>query len=100
MIKHSEINPLNVFGLRRVSHCPPHFEEVLFDLYVHEKYLTDWIYENLAGRFYMGQRTVFRQPNEADKLTFIQTVAAFENASEATYFSMFLPQLNVSAWAL
>jgi hypothetical protein len=99
MLKHGEANPLNIYGLRRLNYCPPHFEEVLFDLYVHEKYLTDWIYENLEGRFYMGQRTVVRPPNEADKPTFIQTVVAFENASEATYFSMFLPQLNVHGWA-
>ena len=47
----------------------------------------------------MGQRAVVRPPNEADRPTFIQTVVAFENASEATYFSMFLPQLNVHGWA-
>jgi hypothetical protein len=99
MIKHGEVNPLNVFGLRKVDHCPPHFERVFFDLYVHEKFLTDWIYENLAGRFYIGQ-IACRDQFDASKPTVIRTIAAFEIASEASYFSMFLPQLNVSAWAL
>jgi hypothetical protein len=97
MLKHGEANPLNVFGLRQLTHCPPHFERVQFDLYVHEKYLTDWIYENLEGRFYMGPIDI-TQPNNGP--TFRQTLVAFEQANEATYFSMFLPQLNVSGWAL
>jgi hypothetical protein len=43
MLKYGEINPLNVFGLRRVEHCPPHFEQVHFNLHVNDKKITDWI---------------------------------------------------------
>jgi hypothetical protein len=91
MLKHGEANPLNIFGLRQLTHCPPHFERVQFDLRTNEKNLTDWIYENLESRFYIGQIDV-TQPN--NRPTFRQTIVAFENASEASYFSMFLPQIN------
>ena len=49
-----DINPLNVFGLRRVEHRPPHFETLTFDLRTVEKNITDWVFENLHGRFYFG----------------------------------------------
>lgn len=93
MLKHGEINPLNVHGLRTVSWCPPHFEPVQFDLQVSEKTITDWIYENLEGRFYIGNVDVI-QPN--NRPTFRQCLVAFEHPSEATYFSLFLPQINVN----
>jgi hypothetical protein len=94
MLKHGEANPLNIFGLRQLSHCPPHFERVQFDLYTGGKAITDWIYENLEGRFYMGQATVSSSISVGSSV--VQTVVAFEQASEATYFSMFLPQINQS----
>ena len=91
MLKHGEVNPLNVFGLRQLTHCPPHFERVQFDLSSSEKDITDWIYENLQGRFYIGSVDV-RQPD--NRPTFRQALVAFEQASEASYFSLFLPQIN------
>lgn len=91
MLKHGEANPLNIFGLRQLTHCPPHFERVQFDLRTGEKSITDWIYENLEGRFYFGQIDV-TQPN--NRPTFRQCLVAFEFPSEATYFSMFLAQIN------
>lgn len=95
MLKYGEINPLNVFNLRQLSHCPPHFECVQFDLNTTEKVITNWIYENLSGRFYVGFIDVSQPPNH---VTFRQTIVAFENASEASYFSMFLPQINNSTF--
>jgi hypothetical protein len=56
-----------------------------------EKDITDWIYENLQGRFYIGSVDV-RQPDS--RPTFRQALVAFENGSEASYFSLFLPQIN------
>lgn len=93
MLKHGEANPLNIFGLRQLTHCPPHFERVQFDLRTSEKTLTDWIYENLEGRFYIGVVDVAR--SRTNNITARQQVVAFENASESSYFSLFLPQLNV-----
>jgi hypothetical protein len=92
MLKHNEVNPLNVHGLRELTHCPPHFECVQFDLYTNDKSITNWIYENLEGRFYMGQLTV--APSSTSKPSTIQTVVAFEIPSEASYFSLCLPQIN------
>ena len=89
VLKHGEVNPLNVFGLRKLEHCPPHFEQVTFWPNVNEKHVSDWIYENLSGRFYVGYRDI--QTNRALER---HIVAAFENASEASYFSLFLPQIN------
>jgi len=93
MLKHGEANPLNIWGLRQLTHCPPHFEQVQFDLRTSEKALTDWIYENLEGRFYIGVVDVAQTPG--GKILSRQQLVAFETASEATYFSMFLPQINV-----
>lgn len=90
MLKHGEVNPLNVFGLRRLDHSPPHFEQVVFDNYVSDKIVSDWIYENLAGRFYVGFHDV--NPNGAQYQR--QMVVGFELPSEASYFSLFLPQIN------
>ena len=34
MIKNGEVNPLNVVGLRQLSHCPAHFETIAFDFLI------------------------------------------------------------------
>lgn len=90
MLKHNEPNPLNVHGLRQLSHCPPHFTPVMFDLAVTDKDLVDWLYENLEGRFYSGQIDVKQDSGVIAR----QHCIAFELASEASYFALFLPQLN------
>ena len=90
MLKHGEINPLNVFGLRRLEHCPPHFQKVTFPLQVQEKKITDWIYENLEGRFWFDDS--FNQ-NSENSFIFDKCVA-FENVSEASYFSLVLDKIN------
>ena len=90
MLKHSEINPLNVFGLRQTIKCPPHFEKVVFESYVNDKLLSDWIYENLQGRFFIGHQDII----ENGYVVKNHTLVAFENPSEASYFSLFLPQIN------
>ena len=90
MLKHNEPNPLNVHGLRQLGHCPPHFTSVIFDLAVQEKDLVDWLYENLEGRFYSGQIDVKQESGVIAR----QHCIAFELASEASYFALFLPQLN------
>ena len=94
MLKLGEANPLAVFGLRRVEHCPPHFTPVDFDIYVNEKIISDWIYENLSGRFYYGY-SYNHIPNPASKIRVnAQRRAAFELPSEASYFSLLLDTIN------
>ena len=92
MLKHSEVNPLNVHQLRRVYHCPPHFEQVTFSPYITEKQVTDWLYENLTGRFYIGLVDVSRTPG--GKVIDRDMLVAFELPSEASYFSLMLADLN------
>lgn len=85
-----EINPLNVFGLRRVEHCPPHFERVTFDLRVPERDIANWIYANLDGRFYFGEHYYIDDQERVQKTWQV----AFEAHSEASYFALFLDQIN------
>ena len=90
MLKHGEINPLNVFGLRELSHCPPHFYPVKFELKTQEKNIKDWIYENLEGRFWIGDVYELNSNNSAE----MQKCVAFENHAESSYFSLFLDKFN------
>jgi hypothetical protein len=90
MLKHDEVNPLNVFGLRRVEHCPPHFVCFTFDLRVTDKQITDWVYENLAGRFFFGDHYSL---DSKDHIAMCKCLA-FEEPSELTYFGLFVDQLN------
>ena len=94
MLIHGEVNPLNVFGLRRLEHCPPHFEKVLFDLKCDIKVVSDWIYAKLEGRFYLGDYSYSN-----DGVFTIQTLAAFERASEASYLGLILDQINKSPYS-
>ena len=101
MLKFKEPNFLAVNGLRRVeSHRPPHFEPVFFDLYVHIKVITDWIFENLEGRFYVGphvsekavdRETTYGQYASNNTITY---VAGFEEPSEASYFALMLGNIQ------
>ena len=92
-----DINPLNVHNLRRVEHCPPHFYRVIFDLSTDEKRITDWVYHNLTGRFYFGD--YFSVSDTGHKT--MSKLLGFENHSEATYFGLFIDQINcntVEVW--
>lgn len=91
MIKFGQPNPLNVFGLRQLDTNPPHFTGVPFELKASNKQITDWIWENLEGRFWFGDHY------EVDQNGAVQMIkmASFERASEASYFALVLPDLNV-----
>jgi len=101
MLKHGEVNPLNVYGLRQLDHCPPHFEKVYFKCHTFDKTITDWIYENLEGRFWFGA-PVQRPPKpESDSWQDITSLlasekcAAFELHEEATVFLLMLGKINI-----
>ena len=97
MLKHGEVNPLNVFGLRQMTYCPPHFEQITFDLRTSMKDIADWIYENLSGRFYLGDTFI---TNPETGAAIMQKVAAFERPEEASYFGLFLPNINVHEYTV
>lgn len=92
MLQLGEVNPLAVFGIRQLEHCPPHFTVVDFDIRTHEKAISDWIWTNLSGRFYVGNR--FVKSAESDRKVTMVFCAAFEIPSEASYFSLLLDQIN------
>ena len=96
MLKHGEVNPLNVFGLRELQHCPPHFQKVSFELRTNVKDIKNWVYENLSGRFWFGEQYVELTHGKLS----IDKCIAFENHSEASYFSLMLDQINQNDWLL
>jgi len=89
------VNPLAVFGLRRVDHCPAHFTQFAFDLNTHDKVVTDWIYENLTGRFFYGDYYFIHESNGKVGM---RKCAAFEQAGEASYFALQLDTFNKNSW--
>ena len=90
MLKHGEVNPLNVHGLRRLDHCPPHFTKVQFDLRVREKQISDWIHENLEGRFWFGDNYYKTDSGSSA----VNQSVGFELSEEASYFLLLLDQIN------
>lgn len=90
MLKNGEPNPLNVHQLRQVNHLPPHFEQVVVTLpKVTIKNISDWLYEHLQGRFYIGNIDLVDEQGKVDR----KIVVAFELHREASYFGLALPNL-------
>jgi hypothetical protein len=87
-----EVNPLEVLGMRRINHCPPHFFPVSFELRVNEKEILDWIYTNSSSRFYFGDMYHY---DSNEKIGFSK-VAAFESPGEASFFALVLDAINIS----
>ena len=90
MLKHNDPNPLSVHQLRRVDHCPPHFVTVPFNLATQDKNITDWIWENLSGRFYYGDGYSVKDDGNIE----LSKTAAFELPGEASYFALMLSSIN------
>ena len=93
MIKYGEPNPLAVFGLRQLEFRPPHFTVVHFDLKTNIKSINDWIWENLEGRFWVGD--YYYVDNSPSAHVIMSKAAAFERAAEASYFALAIDQINV-----
>jgi len=95
MLKHGEVNPLAVFGLRRLEHRPPHFVSMPFEARVSDKIITDWIYENLEGRFYLNDEyTVLEKHKLSQPSTQANKVVAFEIPGEVSMFALMLDTIN------
>ncbi len=90
MLRNGEANPLTVHGLREMGHCPPHFIQVKFDLRNSHKQISDWIWENFEGRFWLGD---WFDVNTSGQCTMV-TCAAFEIPGEASMFSLMLDQIQ------
>ena len=90
MLKHGEANPLAVFGLRETEYCYPHFTTVDFNLVTSPKIISDWIWTNLSGRFWLGDWYY----KDSDGHVQMQKRAAFEIPGEASMFALILDQIN------
>lgn len=93
MLRDGEANPLSVHGLRELNHCPPHFVKVQFDARCSRKQITDWIWENLSGRFWFGD---LYYPTEGGSVA-MTACAAFEISGEASMFSLCLDQIQANS---
>lgn len=91
MLKHGDPNPLNVFGLRQVDTCPPHFEKTTFNLSAEKRTISNWIYENLESRFYLEQ---VRYYNTETKRTALAMCVGFEDPGELVLFCLSLDKFN------
>ena len=100
MLKYGEVNPLNVFGMRELKHCPPHFQRVPFAAVAAEKEISDWIYANLDGRFWLGDLHLEDDTQDPIAPRRIDRCAAFEIPAEASFFALHLDQINVWTWGL
>lgn len=98
MLKHNEVNPLSVFGLRQLDFLPPHFTVVKFNISTTEKSITDWIWTNLSGRFYIGDS--YHNGDGKNTPIHMEKVVGFELPGEASYFSLILDTINThDFWA-
>lgn len=90
MLSNGDVNLLNLHELRQLNHCPPHFEKLTIEIKNNNqiKFISDWLYENLEGRFYVGYG--FDNGTSVSNRTIM---VAFELPSEATYFSLMLNQI-------
>ena len=60
-----------------------------FNLAVNDKKVSDWIYENLSGRFFLGDAYI-----KNDSGRHMCKRAGFEIHGEATYFALQINDLN------
>lgn len=83
-IKHGKPNPLNLLGLRRVQFPARHFHFITLPKYNASivKNADEWIYNNLNGRYYIGQGLTLDDTNTIVYVTKI----GFEQEKEKSFF--------------
>ena len=90
-MKRGKVNPLEVFGVRRVNFCPSYFEDVTINTrYNLSDAMVSWIDENLSGRYYIGKAVNLDEQNKISQVTRI----GFEKESELSYFMLACPHLK------
>lgn len=90
-LKNGKVNPLNALGLRKVNFPAYHFFYT-----THPKYTTiilsnldKWIYQNLNGRYYIGQSI-----DVIDNTVIYTTKIGFEQEKELSFFRLACPHLS------
>lgn len=89
-LKNGKVNPLNVLGIRRCQFPAHHFHYTALKQYTPllEKNLNRWIYNNMNGRYYIGQGLDLID----NSLVYI-TKIGFEQEKELTFFRISCPHL-------
>jgi len=83
-LKHGKPNPLNLLDLRRVRFPARHFHYTTRNRYNPNRSssVDDWIYQNLNGRYYIGQTLILDSTNTITYATKI----GFEEQKELSFF--------------
>jgi len=83
-IKNGKPNPLNLLDLRRVQFPARHFHYLILPRYSPSliKNADEWIYNNLNGRYYIGQGLSLDNSNS---IVFV-TKIGFEHEKEKSFF--------------
>ena len=86
-----EINPYNVFQVRKVSFPPEHFEysNILYNYNIKEA-IEKWIENNLKSRYYIGPTVDLDNNNSISRSVRI----GFEDSKELSYFLLACPHLK------
>ena len=92
MLRDGTPNVLTIHGLREMGSCPPHFVKVPFSLTGNRKDFSDWIWENLEGRFWLNDLYYINDSNIVE----MSACAAFETPGEASMFALCLSQISVT----
>lgn len=90
-LKHGKPNPLNLLDLRRVRFSARHFHYTTINRFTPNRSmnLDDWIYQNLNGRYYVGQTLILDHTNTIIYATKI----GFENEKELSFFLLSYSEL-------
>lgn len=90
-LKHGKPNPLNLLDLRRVRFPARHFHYTVLSKFNPNRSMNmdDWIYQNLNGRYYVGQTVILDATNT---ITYV-TKIGFEEEKELSFFLLAYPNL-------
>jgi len=90
-LKHGKPNPLNLLDLRRVRFPARHFHYTVLSRFNPNRSinLDDWIYQNLNGRYYVGQNLSL----DSNRSIVFTTKVGFEEEKELSFFLLSCPDL-------
>jgi|TARA_R100000030_G_scaffold34238_1_gene25592 hypothetical protein len=84
-------NPFDILNIRRVKFCPPNFDKVnLQKTYNIEAVLSEWIEDNLTGRYFLGENITIGKDDSIQPVTTV----GFESEKEMSFFMLACPHLK------
>jgi hypothetical protein len=93
LLKTKDPNALNFFEIRKAKYPLPYFEYIQIPLkYNLEIPMTNWIQDNLKGRFYIGIALTV-QTKETKSIAKVLKIG-FEDPKELSYFTLACPYLK------